>query len=470
MKPIAAEDPVDRLRAWATGAPIPRFLTKCFELVANPFVVALVRMGGEGRPWAIASGFADRSPTVRAVADPRVQPDVAPMVEAFGLDLIQVFPAGAPRDSVSQAQLWLPDPSHIDLLHQMAFAYAYERWPLPDMRQLNLVGKLFNSLFLQSTYPAQQTIMTATSALRSMYTFPATPVRQSHLGFLIEWLNDHGSRTARLNAATNAEERAVSTSIDGRQERRVLQPLLEDYVSSNRQATNLAEQIKRFVGEEARSRWEMTVGALRLIQKDDRPTNAGVSVVRRLGRTSWNSLWCEPAVKESRGERPYWRGRETDRSAVPAARQYLREELAERLRTEALAHGDREIAEHVIRRGGGLAGRVVRTAGSAIELQYSEPEHLDAREGTTYKAFGDLATTYTVVGSDPSSRTVELESDQTAIPLRPRGKQLFLEHAPEFMTTNKIDNMQSQGTRIDQILGAAAQGSDEVAGPEGDDS
>jgi hypothetical protein len=38
------------------------------------------------------------------------------------------------------------------------------------------------------------------------------------------------------------------------------------------------------------------------------------------------------------------------------------------------------------------------------------------------------------------------------------------------MTTNKIDNMQSQGTRIDQILGAAAQGSDEVAGPEGDDS
>ena len=469
MKTFAAEDVADRLRAWASGGPIPRFQTKCFELGADPFVVAFVRMGGEGRPWAIASGYARTQPTLRAVADPRVQPDVAPMVEAFGADLMRAFPIDRSNEDSPEPQIWLPDPSHLDLLHQMAFAYAYERWPLADMRRLNLAGKLFNSLFLQAIYPAQQTVMTATQALRSLYTFPASPVRQGHLGFLIEWLNDHGSRTARLNAASNAEERAVSTSIDGQYERRVLEPLLDRYVKSGRRDDSVGDQIKQFVEEEAKRRWEMAVGAIRIIRRDPRPRNPGIAVVRQYGRASWNSLWCQPASQESRGEKAYWRGRETDRAAVPAAQQYLRAELAERVRTEALAHGDREIATQIIRQGGGLSGKVVALSGGMVTVQYTLPEHLDARDGTTYKAFGDADNSYSVEASDPSARTIDLSYSSTDALPRKGQRLLLIEHAPPFMTTNKIDHMESQGTNLGQMLQRAAHADDEPVGPEGED-
>lgn len=472
MKQLVSEDVADRLRAWANGRPIPRFQTKCFEIAKDPYVVALVRMGGEGRPWAIASGPAGGSPTVRSVADPRVQQAVAPMVESFGQDLLRVFPAGkSSKVDQNDPQLWLPDPSHLDLLHQMAFAYAYERWPLPDMRQLNRAGKLFNSLFLQSTHPAQNTVMTATEVLRSLYTFPATPARQGHLGFLIAWLVEHGDRTMRQLSASSAEERAVSTSIDGEFERRVLYPLLERYVASGREDSETAGQIMEFVEEEARRRWDITVASLRIIRRDHRPTNSGVVTVKERGRRSWNQLWCEPAAREDAGESPRWRGRETDRGAVAAARYYLRNELAERLRVEALAHGDSEIARLVVRQGRGLVGKIITidTQDGSVRMQYSEPEHVDIREGTSYQCFGDRALTLQAEDSDPSSRQVDLRVTSGSISFRARQQVLLLEHAPEFLTENKINNMDSGNTELDRQLRSAAQDIDEVPDNQGDD-
>lgn len=421
-------------------------------------------MGGEGRPWAIAAGFQAASPKVWSVADPRVQPDVAPIVESFGTDLVDVFREGVEPESTERSQqIWLPDPSHLDLLHQMAFAYAYERWPLEDMSQLNRVGKLFNCLFLQSTFPAQMTALTATDALRSLFIFPATPARQGHLGFLIEWLNEHGSRTARLNAASNAEERAVSTSIDGQFERRILQPLLRRYIESNRTDSSVAAQIRSFVEEEARKRWEITVGALRIIRRDPRPINSGVSKVKSLGRQSWSRLWLEPVAKEEAGKVPGWRGRETDRTAVAAARHYLRNELASRLRLEALAHGDVEIAKVLVRQGSGLVGNIVAIDSQAatIDVHFTEPENLDIREGTTYKCFGNSSATLQSVESDASRRHVKLSVSEGQDAFRIAQRLLLIEHAPDFLTQNKIDNMNTNGTRIDQLLSQATRSDEE---------
>jgi hypothetical protein len=387
------------------------------------------------------------------------------MVESFGHDLLRVFPvtpgSGAqPTDP----QLWLPDLSHIDLLHQMAFAYAYERWPLSDMSRLNRAGKLFNSLFLQSTHPAQNIVLTATEVLRSMFTFPATPARQGHLGFLIAWLVEHGDRNLRHQSATNAEERAVSTSIDGEFERRVLQPLLKRYVDSGREDATTASQIKTVVEEEARRRWELTVAAIRIVRSDPRPTNPGVALVRALGRRSWTLQWCGPAAREDNGETPRWRGRETDRGAVSAATYYLGNELDDRLRVEALAHGDSEIAQVVIRQGRGLVGRVVAldAQAGAVRIQYSEPEHVDIREGTTFKCFGNQSLELQAEDADPSTRQVHLKVTSGNLTLRVRQRVMLLEHAPEFLTKNKIDNMGGKNTGLDRLLDSTAKGTDEV--------
>lgn len=470
MNQLVSEDVADRLKAWAVGKPIPRFQTKCFEIARDPYVVALVRMGGEGRPWAIASGPAGDSPTLRSVADPRIQPTVAPIVESLGMDLLRVFPVTQESNS-TDPQLWLPDPSHLELLHHMAFAYAYEHWPLPDMRRLNRAGKLFNALFLQSTHPAQNVVVTATEVLRSMYTFPATPARQGHLGFLIAWLVEHGDRALRHQAATSAEERAVSTSIDGEFERRVLQPLLKRYVDSGREDSETASHIKTLVEEEAFRRWEMTVAAIRIARSDPRPTNSGVATVKTIGRKSWNKLWREPAMREDNGDSPGWRGRETDWGAVWAAKHYLQNELDERLRVEALAHGDSEIASAVVRRGRGLVGKIVAIDAQAgsVRLKYSEPEHVDVREGGSYKCFGNQSLTLQVRESDPSAKQVDFEVMSGDINFRVRQHVMLLEHAPEFLTSNKINNMDGRHTGLDQLLNDAARGIDELPDPQGED-
>lgn len=474
MTTIAPDDAVARLRAWVAGRPEPRWRTRGVHVASDPFVVALVRMGGEGRPWAIASGHASGRPSLRSVADPRDQASVARMAEAFGDDLLGVFPTAPRTEGTSAPQLWLPDPSHLDLLHQMAFAYGDARWPLPDMRGLNRTSRLLNALFLQWQHPSQQTVAIATDVLRALYTFPATPARQGHLGFLLEWLNDHGDRTARLAAATVAEERSVSTTVDGAFERRVLAPLLERYVSSGRADQATAGQLRSLVEEEVAERWDIAVGALRAVRGDPRPENPGLATIRVASEQSWNRLWVEPGARAALGQPVRWRERETDRDAVQAATEMYRHELADQQRREALAHGDEEIAVDLARRGKGMVCRVTaidRSEGT-MKVRYSVPDALDVRAGTTYQPMGQTKVELKAVDSDPANREVTFsirDTTQGGSTITPRTTLTLVEHAPPFLTTKKIDHMGKDETQLDALIRGARDVSDERPGPDGDD-
>jgi hypothetical protein len=46
---------------------------------------------------------------------------------------------------------------------------------------------------------------------------------------------------------------------------------------------------------------------------------------------------------------------------------------------------------------------------------------------------------------------------------------MLLEHAPEFLTKNKIDNMGGKNTGLDRLLDSTAKGTDEVPDSLGDD-
>jgi hypothetical protein len=446
---------------------------------ADPFVVALVRMGGEGRPWAVAFGRASGQPTLRSVADPRDQESVARMVHDVGAELLEVFPVTPRADGHDSPQVWLPDPSHLDLLHQMAYAYSSARWPLADMRALNRIGRLLNALFLQWQYPAQQTVAIATDVLRSLYTFPATPARQGHLGFLLEWLNDHGDRTARLAAATVAEQRAVSTTIDGGFERRVLAPLLERYVESGRSDQASATQLRSLVEDEVATRWVIAVGAFRAVGRDPRPANSGLAMLRALSDKSWAELWVRPAELETLGQPVRWRERETDRDAIAAAAEMYRRELADQQHREALAHGDADIATDLARRGKGMVGRVTTRdrADGALTVRYTVPDALDVRVGTTYQPMGRTDLELKAVGSDAGRREVTFtlttkgDNPDDDHGIRTRQELVLIEHSPEFLTANKIGNMRTTyATALDGLINGARDESDERPGVDGDDA
>lgn len=443
----------DRLRAWAEGRPLPRWGTRCVDLADDPFVVALVRVGGEGRPSAIAFGRASTTPSIVSTPDSRKPEAVAEMVEKFGKVLLNEFPAEDSLDSLPQ--ILLPDRSHLELIHQMAYAYAFSKYPLADMRNLNTIGRLMNSLFLQWQNPLQNTVLLASDVLKSLYIFPASLARHGHLAFLLEWLVDHGSRAARREAATRAEQLAVSTSLDGAFENQRVVDLLKRFAESHHtdRATGMA--LQRVLEGEAISRWNLTRAAFQTIQSDPRPVNFGLRTLRSFSRRSWNRLWVLPRQKELNGQRVFWRGTETDVTATGAAEEMMLIELASQVKQEALAHGDKEIAMSLVKRGKALHGTVIAngTDSDYIRVQYDNPDEVDFRGGTTYRPFGTVELEVKLEDAEASSRMAHFAVEKGRSNFKNGDEIILIEFTPDFFVTNKIKNMtQPPTTKLGQIL------------------
>jgi hypothetical protein len=452
----------DRLRAWSAGKPLPRWGTRCVDIAEDPFIVALVRIGGEGRPSAIAFGKASTTPSVVTTPDSRKPEAVAEMVEKFGIELLREFP---PEDALDVwPQMLLPDRSHLELIHQMAYAYAFSKYPLAEMQRLNTVGRLMNSLFLQWQNPLQNTVLLASEALQSLYIFPASQARLGHLGFLLEWLVDHGGRAeqreaavraARLEAAVRAEQRSVSTSLDGAFENQRIADLLRRYAESQHTQEATAAAIKRVLEDEALSRWNLTRAAHQTINGDSRPANFGLRTLRSFSRRSWNRLWVLPRQKELNGQRVYWRGLETDMTAIGSAEEMMITELASQIRQEALAHGDREIALTLVNRGKAVHGTAIRpsTESGLLTVHYDNSVEIDFRGGTTYRLFGTADLEVKYESADPARRIAHFIVEKGRNSFKDGDEVILIEYTPDFFVTNKIRNMvQQPTTQLGQIF------------------
>ena len=453
MNEAGTDDVADRLRAWSAGRPLPRWSTRCIDLADDPFIVALLRVGGEGRPSAIAYGKSSSSPLVLSVPDSREPRSVAEMVQTFGNHLLREFPTD---DSLSlRSQVLLPDRSHLELLHQMAYAYAFSKWPLADMGLLNTVGRLLNSLFLQWQNPIQNNVVLASDALQSLYIYPASPARQGHLGFLLEWLVDHGSRLARHQSAMKAETRSVSTSLDGEFEDREITDLLKTFEESNRSDHSVGNSLKKILEAEALHRWHLSRAAFQTILQDPRPTNFGLRTLHAQSRRAWSRLWVIPRQTELNGQRAYWRGTETDMSATSAAEEMMLIELATQMKQEALSHGDWEIALSLVRRGKAIHGSVVtcRPQDGLLTVSYDNPDEVDFREGTTYRPFGTAELQVRYEDVDLVSRHVHFTVEKGALPFTSGDEILLIEYNPDFFVFNKIRNMSQQPTTgLDEVF------------------
>jgi hypothetical protein len=145
------------------------------------------------------------------------------------------------REIDTLRQLWLPNPSHLDMLHFLNYTYTFTKWGEKDRASLlSKLGRLAGWLFREAQRPGQLTVMGGTDALREAYTFPAEDVRQAHLGYLLAWLETTGGKDRRLRAAQDAERFSVASSLDPALERDQLAEVVERWATARSDANDRA--------------------------------------------------------------------------------------------------------------------------------------------------------------------------------------------------------------------------------------
>ena len=81
------------------------------------------------------------------------------------------------RQITTLRQLWLPNPSHLDMLHFLNYTYTFTKFGDTDRAMLlNKLGRLMGWLFREAHRPGQITVMVATDGLREAYSFPAEDI------------------------------------------------------------------------------------------------------------------------------------------------------------------------------------------------------------------------------------------------------------------------------------------------------
>jgi hypothetical protein len=253
------------------------------------------------------------------------------------------------------------------MLHALAYAYTFTKWGDPGRAQLlNALGRLCGWLFREAQRPGQVAVISAASALRYAYTFPADDLRQAHLGFLLAWLETRGNRDERLAAAMPAEQHSMSITLDPAIERDELQSRVARWNDANKSgnaamAAAEAARIEQVLSRELLHRYTLTQRAIELISNDSRPVNAGVQQLEKESRREYwfQYVHLEQRRDEGNGEPMFAPSPETDRDAAAAASRYYVHEASEAHRLAVLVQHDEDMQNEIIAAGHGLRGEII---------------------------------------------------------------------------------------------------------------
>jgi hypothetical protein len=365
-----------RLRAFRAGQPICSGETKRIFVAdgKDALILSFVRMGGESRPWGIAFGTPVSAPKVLAVGEARNRELVAEMAAEFAPVLLRHlrcpdYCASAPseRDDLScLRQVWLPNETHLDMLHQLAYAYTWTKFGGAKRALLNAFGRACGWLFREAQRPGQMAVMVASKVLRDAYTFPAEDVRQGHLGYLLAWLETKGGYEKRLLAATEAERQSISTSLDPELERTTLEPLVEQWGQAEKtgqgaRTAKLLRDIRKVLQPELQRRWNLTEQAMEWIHADKRRTNSGVAeLVDQTLDEQWYQYARLELNKNDDADGPaFTPAVETDRHPAAAASRYLFHQASADLLAGLLVHDDPELLAEAIAEGDAFRGKII---------------------------------------------------------------------------------------------------------------
>ena len=429
-----ALESVRRLRAWHEGRPLPRGEKVNIHVGDDDEILCLafVRMGGESLPWGCVVGSPTGSRRVVTVPDPRNRDLVADMMVEIGRIVLGHFGHPSYADGMDEVmsvyrhrQLWLPGGSHLELLHSIAFAYARTNRERGDIEVLRSFGQLANCLYVEAQRPGQQTVVVASQALTTVYDFPSSSMRQSHIGHLLGWLGREKTRETRLRVARDAEKRSVSATLDPDFERENLVSLVEEWNEPPREERlkrggRAATAIAGVLGGELRHRFDLTTAALQVVRSDSRPVNPGVADLVRIGTDKFSRLWWDQVLRELSNdpdEKPYWPGLRGDTSARAAASAYQMRVAAARQAVHCLVHGDTALQDEELVRGHGVRGKIssIDGRGATWTVVFDAPEFPSLRIGGTVVIAGAPKLELKVVSISPDERTLVLAPQWTSV-------------------------------------------------------
>jgi hypothetical protein len=373
---MTADEVVRRLRAFEAGKPLPRGETLRFMRLpeAQTLILAFVKMGGESTPWGVAYGCPGQKPQILTIPEPRTRSDVAEMVLKFAPTLLthlnhpQFSLSGPdPSTTVPNFQVWLPNLSHLEMLHYLAYAYTFSKFgEASRVTRLNQVGHACGWLFREAQRPGQMITMVATEVLKQAYTFPAETVRLGHLGYLLEWLQTRGGLDARIRAAAEAERTSIATSIDPAVERDELAPYVEMYNDARTNADDARQEratrrIARILTEELERRFKLTERAISALKSDKRRENRGVSELMAFSMGEHRLQYRHVEAKiDDREDGPAFRpSPETDRHPSAAGSRFFVHEASQELSDVLLVHDDRELQAELIAQGEAISGTIL---------------------------------------------------------------------------------------------------------------
>ena len=359
---------IRKLLAYNMGRPLPRGskLSVPIRETRQPLVLAFIRMGGESRPWGVAYGPPGK-PRILTVPEARDRELVGQMMENFAPALLEHMghPKYVKQASVSTLpNVWLPNASHVEMLHFLAFTYTFAKRGDPArMEVLNALGRAANWLFQESTRPGQISCIDASRALRDAFTFPAEEVRQAHTGFLLAWLDTKGSFESRLKAAGVAEQRAVSTSLDPAEEKKEIPQYVEEFNEGKRTANEakmrrMKTLIHTALEPELRHRFEITARSIDVLTADKRDVNPGVEELLEMAQES-HSEYLKIESDILAGHKGWVRSPETDRNSLKAATHFVMLQAYEDRTMNALIHHDEDLQNDLLAGGDGIRGKVV---------------------------------------------------------------------------------------------------------------
>jgi hypothetical protein len=348
-----------------------------FADAPHTLVVAFVRIGGESRPWGIAFGHPADRPRIVTVPEGRDRDLVSEMAARFAPTLLSHLRSPAlvdppPREWRELAplrQLWLPNASHLDMLHHLAYAYTFTRAGGDLQAALNALGRTAGWLFRDSQRAGSQHVVVAARALKEAFAFPSEDARQGHLGYLLAWLHDISDPDLRREAVAAAERLSIATTLDPTVEREVLQPLVEAWRSAREDAaarTKLATRIDDALRPELERRFDLTVEAWRHLREDPRRENAFVdTLVASALEQQWFD-WARVEAAFARGEQPFVASVETDRDPRAAATAFQTAAGAAEIVEASLLHDDRELLAEAIAKGDAFVGEIEGVADEGI--------------------------------------------------------------------------------------------------------
>ena len=371
-----SNDVILRLRAFHAGHPLSRGTTKRTFVADNEdvLIVSFVKMGGESRPWGIAFGKAGTVPKVVVVPEARNRDLVAEMAVKFAPVLLRHLRHPSQGNPILDnweylkpiRQLWLPNESHLDMLHHLAYAYARTSYGGAHREMLNALGRACGWLFREAQRPGQMSVAVATQVLREAFTFPTENIRQSHLGYLLAWLETRGNYEKRLAAATDAEQRSTSTSLDPELERRDLEPQVEQWGEANKsgskgQQSSAAKAIEVVLRRELEHRWQLTERALQFFRNDRRRDNSGLAqLVDESLREQWFQYTrLERRIDDEEDGPAFFPPVETDNHPAAAASRYLVYQASAELVESLLVHDDKELLVEAIANGDAFQGEII---------------------------------------------------------------------------------------------------------------